>query len=163
MKNRILRAIVWTIALFAAAVVVLVAVVVAGFLLHDRSAELNRSLEVLLREHLKLASPRVTQTALTGRKNTDPSGYWSVVVDEEPSKFAIALRDAGFQQSDDDDDRFFRSLLQRELKGGDLTAYHAFEAHLTLGDGTICETYRCNVVILFTDESPTIFIAIWKI
>lgn len=129
----------------------------------DRSEQLNRSLEVLLREHLKLAAPRVTQTALTGRKDTDPSGYWSVVVDEEPSKFAIALRDAGFGQSYDDDERYFRSLLQRELNGGDLARYHAFEAGLTLGDGTICEKYPCNVVILFTDESPTIFVAIWKI
>ena len=160
MKNRILTAIVGTIAVFAAAVVVFV----AGFLFDDRSVELNHSLEVLLREHLKLASPRVTQTALTGRKDTDSSGYWSVVVDEEPSKFAIALRDAGFQQSSyDDDERYFRSLLQRELNGGDLTAYHAFEAGLALGDGTICETYSCNVVILFTHESTTIFIAIWKI
>jgi hypothetical protein len=159
MTNRKLTVIVGTITLFVA----LVALFAAGFLFEDRSVQLNHSLEVVLREHLKLASARVTQTALTGRKEIDAGGYWSVVIDEEPRKFAVALRDAGFGQSDDDDERYFRSLLQRELNGGDLTRYHAFEASLTLGGGTICETNSCNVVILFTDESPTIFIAIWRI
>jgi hypothetical protein len=152
-------AIVGTIALFAATIIVFV----AGVLFEDRSVQLNHSLEVVLREHLKLSSARVTQTALTGRKEIDASAYWSVVIDEEPRKFAVALREAGFGQSNDDDERYFRSLLQRELDGGDLTTYRAFEAGLTLGSGTICEAYPCNVVILFTDESPTIFIAIWRI
>ena len=84
-----------------------------------------------------------------GRKEIDASGYWSVVVDEEPRKFAVALRDAGCGQSYDDDERHFRSLLQRELNGRDLTRYHAFEADLTLGGGTICETYPYNVVIFY--------------
>ena len=159
MTNRKVTVIVGTIALFAAAVVV----IVAGFLFADRSVELNHSLEVLLHEHLKLASARVTQTALTDRRETDAGGYWSVDVDEEPRKFAVALRDAGFGQSYDDDERYFRSLLQRELNSGDLARYHAFEAGLAPGDGTICETLPCTVVILFTDESPTIFVAIWKI
>ncbi len=146
-------------ALFAAAVVVFV----AGILFEDRSAQLNRSLEVLLREHLKLVSARVTQAALAGRKEIDASGYWSVVIDEEPRNFAVDLRDAGFGRSNDSDERHFRSLLQRELNAGDLGKYHAFEAGLTLGAGTICEVSPCTVVILYTNETPTIFIAIWRI
>jgi hypothetical protein len=157
MKNRKLRLIVGTIVLFVALVSLFVAGV--GF---TRSAQLNHSLEVLLRERLNLASARITQSALAPWE-TDTNGFWAVVVDEMPSKIAIALRDAGFGQSDDFDEPYFRSLLRNELNGGDLTAHHAFEAHLTLGDGTICETYSCTVIILFTDESPTIFIAIWRI
>src|SRR5262249_22746119 len=108
----------------AAVVAAVVVVMVAGFLFMDQSEQLNHSLDVLLREHLKLASPRVTQTALTGRKEIDASGYWSVVVDEELSKFAIALRDAGFGQSYDDDERYFRSEMQDELNIGNLGTIH---------------------------------------
>jgi hypothetical protein len=145
------------------AVVVALLVVATGFLLKDQSAELNRSIELVLNEKLKLPTAHIVQEALIGRRETDANGYWSVAATVPAGDLAIALSNAAFGESNSDDAKYFRSEVQRELKTGDLSEFRAFEASMNLGEGTICETNACNVVVLLGEGKENFFVVIWKI
>jgi hypothetical protein len=152
-------------ALIASAVLIVgvVAIVSVGFLFSDRSTELKSSLGVVLKERLALQNSSVTKESLAGRMETDPSGYWSVEIGEAAISIEKAMVDAGFKRSNDDDERYFRSAVQRALETSDLHAFRSYEATLVLGKGTICETTSCNVVILVAEGEQSLFIEIWRI
>jgi hypothetical protein len=136
---------------------------IAGFLLRDESAELTRSLEVVLHERLHFEEAHITQAALSGRRETDADGYWSVDVRGSAEEIIQALQRAGFGESDQTDTEYFKSVVRDELNTEDIVSYRAFEASLVLGSGTICEEMPCTVVILLAPERSKAFVAIWRI
>lgn len=143
--------------------VAVLATIISGFLLRDESAELTRSLQVVLHERLHLEEVHITQAALSGRRETDAGGYWSVDVGGSVEQVIQALQRAGFGESGQTDTEYFKSVVHDELNTEDIASYRAFEASLVLGSGTICEDMPCTVVILLPPERFKAFVAIWRI
>lgn len=147
-------------------IILMVAVAVlasAGFLLRDRSAQLARSIEVVLVERLDLSGAHITQAALSDPLETDSHGYWSVDIGSSSEQLVRVLRNVGFGESDQVDTEYFKSAMQRELSSGDLAPYRSFEASVALGGGTICDKSACSVVVLLAEGQQTVFVAIWRI
>jgi len=132
------------------------------FLMHDSSAELRASIEVVLKRKLNLPNASISQEFLAGRRETDPDGFWAVELGDESLNLEKALANSEFGKSDDDDNRFFRSTIEKAFGKALPNGYRSYEANLALGDGTICPSTLCNIVILFATDEQTMYVQIWK-
>jgi hypothetical protein len=139
------------------------ALLIVGFVTKDRSAELKKSIATLLEGQLKLQHASIDQEKLPGWKETDPSGFWIVSVGDKSMLLDGALTNSGFRRSDEDDDRYFRSSIQEAFGKNIPDKYRSFEGNFPLGEGTICPSMACNIVLLVADDETTIYVEIWKI
>lgn len=145
-------------------------VIVVGFLVavaygySSNEQGLRKGLDFLLRERLGVRY-KVERESLEP-DGFDPAGDWWIVLESAPPDFRAKLEASGFGENDESD-RSYNVFAARTQFGyatvpdGD----RSFESELTLGDESCCarEGFGCNVLILFREGDPNIFVRIGKI
>jgi hypothetical protein len=145
-----------------AGVLVVASLTMLAISLHrSRPDELNRSVEVLLSEHLGL-SYRVVKMTLNPTE-TDQSGVWWIIVDEKSSQPVRALEHSGLKPADTEDTVYYRKMINDQLGGAvPIGQSQLFRGEISLGHGSICEELACNIDLLIHPDGRTVFVSISK-
>jgi hypothetical protein len=148
-------------ALSAALVVSVLILVPYGYSKNEQG--LRKGLDVLLRERLGVHY-KIERESLEP-DGFDPAGDWWIVLENVPPDFRAKLAASGFGENAESDRSY--NVFAARTQFGYATVpdgERSFESELTLGDESCCarEGFGCNVLILFRDGDPNVFVRIWK-
>ena len=145
----------------AVAVLISAALVLSGIFFYWRSgvSSLNRSMDVLVREHLydKYQVRRSFIEAAT----SDPSGVWWIVLDDTSQQAALAHSSPVLQPADEYDRSYYEIFFIRQLNPGiPLGSYQLYRGEALLGPGSSCEASPCNIAALVKRGDRNVFLSI---
>ena len=119
----------------------------AGVAFRDRTAELRVSLQQI-EKRVHRADAAMEREFLSDAQGTGVSAAWALDVWRPADDVAAWLAPAGFKEADTRDDRRLRQHVEQEFGLALPPDYRSFGARLALGQGSVCERSRCEVVVL---------------
>ena len=148
----------------AAAAVLVCCALLVSWMAYRRSSEsaLNRSLEVLLVERLKV-SYRIERSALSPYE-IDASGLWWIVLSEPSKQDALSQWSSTLGLADEMDLAYYRTVFADGLSlPMPLDNFKLLRGETALGAGSICERLPCNIDVLVQPGTSDMFVMISKI
>jgi len=126
---------------------------------HSSVKSLNRSVEVLLGERLRLKYQvkKIQLEALT----TDRAGLWWVVLEDMSQLSSSLNRESVLQPADGFDQPSYKEYFREQLSPDvPLGGYQVYRGEALLGPGSACEDSPCNLAALIDVNNRNVFLSI---
>ena len=124
-------------------------------------SELNNSIDSLLNQKLELTFK--VQKADLKYKETDLSGQWWLLLDEQSMNKIRSVIGSKLARADSADLKVYKNAFRERLRlDSALDDYELYRAEFSLGKNTICEDLPCNIAVLTKNGEKNIYVGISK-